>query len=490
MTTLIPKFDLKNGGSTPAGAINRTIYQKLSDTISVKDFGAVGNGSTDDTAAILAACASLTSNSSLYFPAGNYLFNNGATGFTLTGLNNVYIRGEGAQITLSVNAGMGRFVNCVNINVTGLKILGTWGTAPLPDFFTGNENQGRFSVSNCNTINFYENFWQNCTQALTSFTDDLNTNINFYNNHCDAVFAPVQLAGGLTGVNISDNYFYGFISTTTWGSDDIIAIFSGTTTEASAIIISRNFIDKQGPTVWNQAHGILVSWGSTSHFLTEITISDNIIYNTQSLTGASARPAIAIGGATVDSEVYRCNISGNLISNTNLPIFVDVLCLQVNIENNQIRNSFSLAGTTGFTAGQGITIKNNGLTYAQALIATGNNLTQCQDRGLNVSACKQAIISSNMIIGSTSFGITIDQVDQLVINGNVCANNSVGAYVNTSSNMSIVGNTFTNNSTYGLQITGTGASGTVSSNTMLGNTTANYSNTASGSTIVLTGNSV
>ena len=42
MTTLIPKFDLKNGGTTPAGAINRTIYEKLSDFVSVKDFGAVG----------------------------------------------------------------------------------------------------------------------------------------------------------------------------------------------------------------------------------------------------------------------------------------------------------------------------------------------------------------------------------------------------------------------------------------------------------------
>jgi len=36
MTTLIPKFDLKNGGSTPTGAVNRTISEKLSDIICVK----------------------------------------------------------------------------------------------------------------------------------------------------------------------------------------------------------------------------------------------------------------------------------------------------------------------------------------------------------------------------------------------------------------------------------------------------------------------
>jgi hypothetical protein len=70
MTTLIPKFDLKNGGSTPTGAVNRTIYQKLSDTVSVKDFGAIGDGSADDTAAINAA---LAANNAVYFPAGTYL---------------------------------------------------------------------------------------------------------------------------------------------------------------------------------------------------------------------------------------------------------------------------------------------------------------------------------------------------------------------------------------------------------------------------------
>ena len=71
MTTLIPKFDFKNGGTTPTGAINRPFNEKLEEIISVKDFGAVGDGVTDDTVAIQAAVNSVT-NGTIYFPIGRY----------------------------------------------------------------------------------------------------------------------------------------------------------------------------------------------------------------------------------------------------------------------------------------------------------------------------------------------------------------------------------------------------------------------------------
>ena len=78
MTTLIPKYDLKNGGATPAGAINRPIYDKLNEWVSVKDFGAVGNGTTNDYAAIQAAFDfGATNNRTVYFPDGNYRINTG-----------------------------------------------------------------------------------------------------------------------------------------------------------------------------------------------------------------------------------------------------------------------------------------------------------------------------------------------------------------------------------------------------------------------------
>ena len=67
----------------------------------MKDYGALGDGSTDDTAALNTAIAALTNNSVLYFPPGQYQ----TTGLnTLTGLANVLIFFDGAILFQTVQA--------------------------------------------------------------------------------------------------------------------------------------------------------------------------------------------------------------------------------------------------------------------------------------------------------------------------------------------------------------------------------------------------
>jgi hypothetical protein len=52
------------------GAATRTVYDKLSDIASVKDFGATGDGLTDDTGAIINA---LSASDAVFLPEGEYL---------------------------------------------------------------------------------------------------------------------------------------------------------------------------------------------------------------------------------------------------------------------------------------------------------------------------------------------------------------------------------------------------------------------------------
>jgi len=58
------------------GAVQRTVESKLQDMVSVKDFGAVGDGVADDTAAIQACfTAAATNKKDVYFPDGTFLLN-------------------------------------------------------------------------------------------------------------------------------------------------------------------------------------------------------------------------------------------------------------------------------------------------------------------------------------------------------------------------------------------------------------------------------
>ena len=82
------------------GAVTRTISSKFNETVSVKDFGAVGDGTTNDTAAIQAAINSTTG--VVYFPEGQYLVK--GSGFTIA--KPIKIQGEGpASVIVYEGAG-------------------------------------------------------------------------------------------------------------------------------------------------------------------------------------------------------------------------------------------------------------------------------------------------------------------------------------------------------------------------------------------------
>jgi hypothetical protein len=76
------------------GSVATNVQDKLAQYVSVKDFGAVGDGTTDDTAAIQAA-VDAAENAELYFPAGDYKI---TSSIAIPG--RITIRGAGVRQTL------------------------------------------------------------------------------------------------------------------------------------------------------------------------------------------------------------------------------------------------------------------------------------------------------------------------------------------------------------------------------------------------------
>ena len=107
-----------------AAAVSRTVQSKLRDVVSVKDFGAVGDGVADDTAAIQAALTHCIANkTSLFFSNGTYLYKPNST-FDLNlhdAITSLKMFGEGVIAT--------KFL--IDFNGLAFNVNNYWERGPL-----------------------------------------------------------------------------------------------------------------------------------------------------------------------------------------------------------------------------------------------------------------------------------------------------------------------------------------------------------------------
>lgn len=191
-------------GSTPGGwtgggflqggtsAIARTVQSKLRDVVSVKDFGAVGDGVTNDTAAIQAAIDAVGAGGGgiVFFPTGTYK----TTSALNVDRNFVTLKGVGIAATRIAPATTGQ------VGVLFQKA----GGGPIE--YCGIEGVDIFpTVAIADCIRVVDHFW--FTAKSVRLPTNYTTGINLYKGTTSylAFLEDVFTNGGAVGVRVGEN---------------------------------------------------------------------------------------------------------------------------------------------------------------------------------------------------------------------------------------------------------------------------------------------
>jgi hypothetical protein len=136
--------EINHGGffkATGTEAVERQTQEKLRDVVSVTDFGAVGDGTSNDTEAIKAA---LTTADVVVFPVGKYLID------PIDVPSGKILFGYGASLKLAPQTGLYmsalRLTNVTDVNILGLTIDGDYPSQNPP---TSDEDGGVHCIRLC-----------------------------------------------------------------------------------------------------------------------------------------------------------------------------------------------------------------------------------------------------------------------------------------------------------------------------------------------------
>jgi hypothetical protein len=387
-------FRQSNAGGNLANAVGRTVHQKFQEMISVKDFGATGDGSTDDTTAIRNAVA-VCSGKKLYFPSGTYLVSG-----IIDLVSNMSIVGDVKQSILkiksgtysSANASIFRAANVGNIYIYGID-------------FNGNKGNIGTTRNPINTIfNSYSVIYDTCRWISC---EGVCLNISTDPQYCQILSCIFYQCGGAT--DNSDGY-----------RNQAIAFSGSSSTNSLGTQIRGNYFYAQGLDCISMTN------------CNDIVISDNIAEDSYSFLYNNPVPYRSVN-VTVTGNVIRNTNQGSL-SNAVNPVAIDLPCV----------SNCTIVGNAIYKCAQsGIGI----FEGSSNVVIDGNTLLDCGISpvswvgGISVggglgsaSNISEVVITDNTILSTGTlplmkFGILIgNDVEALTISENNIVNAATSKY--------------------------------------------------------------
>ena len=399
------------------GAVARSVQGRLRDTVSVKDFGAVGDGVTDDTAAFQAALTA-AAGKRLSIPAGSYKipFSTG-TCFTIPA--NIYVEGDGQNnTTITFVPSISTYCTCMNLSSGGtgfrnlkinLSVPATGSTAIFAGDCTG------LTLDNC-------------------LFDGGVTNVGATISH-DAFLINIPTTGTQTDIRWQDCNVTRF-------RYPILKTNASTSTQRRISILNCDFYsnyDEDCP--FNSPNGIMddiLVQGCT--FRDSLGTSASLVALHCSF--ASCTNFRVIGNQFLGSITDAIHIEENCINWSVTGNTINVNGNGVFLVDNNIAGSYTMPQ-------QGV-ISNNAISKSGTLKESGKHGIWIADGGgASTVALKYATVSGNTIVGFDQ-GLFSDSTldDNCVVEGN-SVQNCVYGFRAPTANACFKGNT-SSNCTYGV----------------------------------------
>lgn len=367
------------------GAVDRTVESKLQESISVKDFGAVGDGVTDDTVAFQNA-VDAAEGQTLITPTGSYRLGpiqlksnsryefGSAIFYPSAGTGDLYLFELNAKTNVHINGGTISVASYTPVG-TYSPVYSTVGTSWPNGYFYGGT---AIQIQNgCSYVTVQNTRFEGCLGSVNIYDSNYVVVHNTVSYNGLAAYSTVATTNGsvVIGVQLINNQVIG------GGDDSFILTTNNSTGNASlnSCIIAGNYMDKtrlfasatpaavgirigQYGAGTGKIYGCVVSDNVLRNMITQglylgnmvdCTITNNIVDGFSAVTG----PAFAFGASPVPASASNNIVfTGNQCLNQD----IDAVCVDINFVTNANFSNNIFNGNSGFANISGI---NN--TYIQ-----------------------------------------------------------------------------------------------------------------------------